>query len=80
MKFRVLLFAAARQVAGDSVEVEVDAPATAAAIAEALIAAQPTLEPLVRHGRLAVDSAYVDPNATIPDDAEVALIPPVSGG
>lgn len=81
MAVRVRLFAALREAAGTGEEL-VD-PAPLAELLEALCQ---------RHGdtfrrRLAVSSVLVDGSTTphdavleVPDGAEVALLPPVSGG
>ncbi|MBM4379736.1 MAG: molybdenum cofactor biosynthesis protein MoaE, partial [Deltaproteobacteria bacterium] len=45
-----------------------------------LTAAHPGLGPLLPHLRVAVNQAFVSAGDPVPDGAEVALIPPVSGG
>jgi molybdopterin converting factor subunit 1 len=82
MTIEVKLFAGARQRIGrDRVTVQVDGPAaTAGAIRRALLDAHPELEPLASGLRLAVDNAFADDATVVPPGAEVALIPPVSGG
>lgn len=83
MRVRVLCFALARQVAGTfHLEVEVgEPPLTVAALREAIAQAQPALRPLLPHLRLAIDGAFIpDDSAIVDPAAEIALIPPVSGG
>jgi molybdopterin converting factor small subunit len=90
MIVRVKLFAVARQRVGRS-EIEVELPASAT---EKLLAAAPTIAQLrlalaeqfpeladtVARSRLAVNNEYAADSHAIPGGAEVALIPPVSGG
>lgn len=119
MVIEVLLFAAARELAGrDVVEIEVggevggegssqlqhgkpmqhgkpgagidascegeatgnDAYVRVSCIRQALTQQFPELQPLLPSCRIAVDCEYVGPDASVPSGAEVALIPPVSGG
>jgi len=78
MSVTVLYFASLRDAAGVSSEV-VARPGTLRELYEALRA---------RHGfalapdrlRVAVDGAFADWNAGVADGAEIAFIPPVSGG
>lgn len=75
------LFAVARQLAGkDTVELELPGGATVGRLREALIAAQPELSEVVRNAAFSIDADYADDAAEIPSGAEVACIPPVSGG
>ena len=81
MKLDVRLFAAARQVVGsDMVQVDVPTPATVAAVRDALVKHHPGLVPLIAHTRFAIDAEYAGNDDVIPDKAEIACIPPVSGG
>ena len=78
MSVTVLYFASLRDAAGIGLEV-LDQPASLTALYEDLRA---------RHGfamtreklRVAVNGAFSDWNAAVPDGAEIAFIPPVSGG
>jgi molybdopterin synthase sulfur carrier subunit len=78
MSVTVLYFASLRDAAGMASEV-VERPASLAALYAELRA---------RHGfslaqeklRVAVDGAFSDWNAAVGDGAEIAFIPPVSGG
>jgi molybdopterin converting factor subunit 1 len=81
MLARVHLFAVARQRAGRPV-VEVDLPdgATVADLKAALRASVHDLAAILPAARFAIDSEYTDDDAPIPPGAEIALIPPVSGG
>ena len=81
MKVRVKLFAAAKQRAGsDSVEVELPQSATVANLRAALAEQHPNLASLLPHAKLAINSDYAADQTVIPAAAEIAIIPPVSGG
>ena len=81
MKVRVKLFAVARQRAGrDSVEVELPVAATVRQLRGALVEQFPLLADVIPHVRFAVNSEYAADASAIPAAADVALIPPVSGG
>jgi molybdopterin converting factor subunit 1 len=81
VRVTVRLFALARQRAGRA-EVVLDLPegATVADLKRALAASCPELAPLVPNVMIAVDSEYADDDVAIAPAAEVAVIPPVSGG
>lgn len=81
MNIRVLLFAAARDAAG-SPFVELDAPeaATVADVRERLAVKCPQLRGMLARSAVAIDGRYAVPSQRIDRGAEVALIPPVSGG
>ena len=81
MQIRVKLFAVASQLAGQNeLVVEVDDDADVAALRKAVTASCPTLAPLVERGLVAVDAQYARDEIRISPTAEIALIPPVSGG
>ena len=81
MNVNVQLFAGASQIAGvDEVSVELPAGATFADLSAALSAAEPNLTSLVASSRFAADAEYVAADAKVDLSAEIALIPPVSGG
>lgn len=81
MNVRVLLFALAKQRAGrDVIEIELPPGATVRQLREALAQKAQPLADLLPHVRFAVNSEYAADRAVIPAGAEVALIPPVSGG
>ena len=81
MKIRVRLFAVARQVAGrDSVELDLPEGATIAQLRGQLGTQVPPLSGIVPQMMFAVDMQYANDATRIPPDAEVACIPPVSGG
>jgi molybdopterin converting factor small subunit len=91
----VHLFAGARELAGTaSITVELPEGGTVAELRSALrrdLATQPPLRSgeggpesalaaLVLRSRIAVNCEFADDSAVVPDGAELALIPPVSGG
>ena len=77
----VLLFAAAKVRAGSpTTVVELAEPATVADLKSALVRSCPALAPMMDSVRVAVNSTYAEDDDPIPPGAEVAVIPPVSGG
>jgi molybdopterin converting factor subunit 1 len=81
VKIQVKLFAAARQVAGcETVCIELPESATVADLRTAIAARWPALDSTARHWMVAIDSDYASDSTVIPPDAEIACIPPVSGG
>lgn len=81
MRARVRLFAVARQRAGRPiVEVDLAEGATVADLRAALGASVPDLAPILPSARISVDAEYADDSVPITPDADLALIPPVSGG
>lgn len=81
MKITVRLFAVARQLAGrETIELELS-PGTTIGQLRALVAAEiPDLAPVLPHVQFAVGSAYARDDEPIPPGAQIACIPPVSGG
>jgi len=81
MNVRVRLFAAARQAAGrDRIELELSEKATVGQLRQRLAEKFPALSSLIERAMFAVDSEYAADGHEIPADADVACIPPVSGG
>jgi molybdopterin converting factor subunit 1 len=81
MRVRVKLFAAARELAGTGeVVLEVADGATVDNLQRALLTDVPALENIVSHARWAVDAEFAAGDSVVTEQAEVALIPPVSGG
>ncbi len=77
----IRLFAAARaQLNQDQVTVEFPANGSVRELREQLAATHPELNSILAHSRFAVNQDYAADDASIPANAEVALIPPVSGG
>lgn len=81
MKLHVKLFAVARQRVGrEAIEVELPEPASVRQLRGAIAEQYPPLAQVLAHVRFAVNSDYASDATTIPPAAEVAIIPPVSGG
>ena len=81
MNIHVQLFAVARQLAGrEMVAVSVAEPATIGQLRRALGEQFPSLASVLPHVMFAVNAEYADDQSLIPPGAEVACIPPVSGG
>jgi MoaE-MoaD fusion protein len=77
----ILYFAAARERAGAQREtLEVPEGARVREVLRLIAERRPGLEPLLPHLRVAVNHEFVDADAEVPAGAELALIPPVSGG
>lgn len=81
MTVQLRLFAAARDLVGqERLEIELSAGATIRELRQALIQTTPALAKLVPHLMFAINAQYAADAAPIPQGAEVACIPPVSGG
>jgi molybdopterin converting factor subunit 1 len=81
MILSIKLFAIARQRLGrDQVEITLPDSATAVDLRCALAEQFPALADVLPHIRIAINSSYANDATVIPAGAEVALIPPVSGG
>jgi molybdopterin converting factor small subunit len=75
------LFAVARQAAGTGrLRLDLPEPATVAALRSAVCERVPALRPLLPAMWVAVDAVYATDEVVIGPGAELALIPPVSGG
>ncbi len=81
MRVTVRLFAIARERAGaPTIELELPANPTVADLRASLGAAVPGLIPALPAIRFSVNAEYADDATPIPLHAELAAIPPVSGG
>ena len=77
---RVSLFAGmAAAIGRRSVELSWEG-GTAATLRSRLAAECPTIAPLLARSTVAIGDRYVTDDALVPCDADVAIIPPVSGG
>jgi molybdopterin synthase catalytic subunit len=76
----ILYFAAAREAAGSARETLPAGPATVADVRRALVERHPALARLLPRCRLAVNQEMAEDGDAVRDGAEVAVIPPVSGG
>lgn len=81
MIVEVRLFADAKQKLGAAiVSVELNEPATVADLKRSLASRNHELGRMLRSCLIAVDEEYADDFASIKPGADIALIPPVSGG
>jgi molybdopterin converting factor subunit 1 len=77
----VRLFARARDLVGaDRVTITLPAGATVGDLRRRLAVDYPALAELLRRSALAVGGEFAGDADLLPPDAEVALLPPVSGG
>ena len=78
---RLLFFARARELSGcERMDLELAPGATLADVVQRLCEAQPAIRDYVQHCRLSINEEFESLETRVPDDAEIALIPPVSGG
>ena len=75
----VLLFARLRDLLGAD-RVDLPDAATVGELRRRLVERFPNGAPLIEKSAIAVNDEFADDDATIPTGAEVALLPPVSGG
>jgi molybdopterin converting factor subunit 1 len=81
MRIRVKLFAAARDlVGGESIEIELPGEATVAELRHTLMERLPPARELLARSMFAIDHEYAANETRLKSNAEVACIPPVSGG
>ena len=81
LRLTVLLFAAARDLAGaDAATVELAPGATVADARAALARDFPALAKLLTRSAVAVNHDFADDDRVLSPADEVAVIPPVSGG
>ncbi len=81
MPISVRLFARARDLAGSaSLTLDLPESATVADLRRRLAAAVPSLAGLLERSALAVDGEFAADSLVLPPQAEIALLPPVSGG
>jgi molybdopterin synthase sulfur carrier subunit len=81
VKVRVQMFAVARQLAGrDLVELDLGDGANVGDLRRKLVHDIPAMANVISHMSFAVNAEYATDSTFIPADADVACIPPVSGG
>jgi molybdopterin converting factor small subunit len=78
---KVRLFARARELAGaECIDVDVPPGVTVGDLRRRIGETHPALVKLLERSALAVNDEFADDGLTLPLNAEVALLPPVSGG
>jgi molybdopterin synthase sulfur carrier subunit len=83
MKIQVRYFASLREALGPQESVELPAGSTLGALRDRLIASSPRHAEVLARGRAlrgAVNQAMSDDATPVPEGAEVAFFPPVTGG
>jgi molybdopterin converting factor subunit 1 len=81
MKWSVRLFARARDIAGaDMLAVDMPPGATVADLKKQLAGHCPALAGLLERSAVAVNDEFAGDALPLPHGAEIALLPPVSGG
>lgn len=81
MIVHVRLFARARDLAAaDSIRIELPDGATVADLRRRIAADCPALSSLLERSALAVENEFAADSLVLSADAEIALLPPVSGG
>ena len=81
MTIKVLFFARCVDIVGSRhVELSVAAGTNVAGVVELLVEQHPGLRPLSEIASVAVNAEYCNPETTLQDGDELAIIPPVSGG
>ena len=80
MTVRALFFGHLRDIAESLTIDGLPDDATAATLAEALARREPRLADLLSRTRVAIDAEFADPQSPLRDGAEVAFLPPMSGG
>jgi molybdopterin converting factor subunit 1 len=80
-KVKLLFFATLRDRAGTrTAEIELPSGTTVRALKGAIAEKYPNLTQQVGHVLVAINREYAPDDAVVPEGAEVALFPPVSGG
>ena len=81
MQLRILIFAGVRKaLQADHITVDVPKDATVSDVRRALEHEYPQLAPMIRNSQFALDEQFATDTSLVKDTAEVAWIPPVSGG
>jgi sulfur-carrier protein len=83
MKIQVRYFASLREALGPQESVELPSDSTMGALRDQLIASSPRHAQALARGRAlrgAVNQAMGDDSTPVPEGAEVAFFPPVTGG
>src|SRR5512140_2233660 len=80
-RVKLLFFATLRDRAGTkTAELQVPEGITVGALKERIAQDYPGIQPLIKTALVAVNRDYAGDETVVPDGADVALFPPVSGG
>jgi molybdopterin converting factor subunit 1 len=81
MTVTVFLFARARELASaSSLVVQLPTEATVASLRTQLAQQVPALAELLSRSAVGINGEFAEMETAIPENAEIALLPPVSGG
>jgi molybdopterin converting factor small subunit len=81
MRINVKLFAAAREIAGgEAINIDLPSTATVADLREALMEVLAPARELLARSMFSINCEYAANDSPLRPDAEIACIPPVSGG
>ncbi len=81
LKVKVMFFATLRDYVGSkAIEMEISSGTTIQALTDLLVVKYPRLEKVKDSMMAAINREYAADDQIIPEDAEIALFPPVSGG
>jgi molybdopterin converting factor subunit 1 len=81
MRIQVHLFARARDLAGmNKLILEAPTGVTAVELRRLIAEASPALAGLLARSALAINDDFAEDSTVVPADAEIAVLPPVSGG
>ena len=80
-KTKILFFATMRTRAGrSSIELELNENTTVSELKNILVEQFPALEASLHHTLVSINRDFADDEEVIPQNAEIAIFPPVSGG
>ena len=81
MNIKVLVFAHLKELIGSgTVELQLDEGATGNDLLQKMESSFPQIKGHRKYLKLSMNGEYIEVDATIIQDAEVAIFPPVSGG
>jgi molybdopterin converting factor subunit 1 len=80
-RVKILFFATLRDYVGSkTIELEIPSGTTVRGLTDLLVAKYPRLEKVRDSMMAAINREYAADEAVVPDGAEIAFFPPVSGG
>ena len=81
IQIKVLFFATLREKAGKkSIDFEIPAETTVQAMKDLVVVAYPELQDAINTSVVSVNKEFAFDESIVPENAEVAMFPPVSGG